>query len=67
MPAFTLPGKCPHSEFFEFVFSSIRTQFGDFPCKFRYSVQTLKYTDQKNSEHGQFLFSDSNSISESVK
>ena len=62
MPAFTIRGKCPHSEFFWSVFSSIWIQYGDFPCSFPYSVQMCEYKDQKNSEYGHFLHSVSKSV-----
>ena len=62
MPAFTLREKCPYSELFWSVFCSIRTQYGDFPCQFPYSVQMREYKDQNNSEYGHFLHSLSNLV-----
>ena len=46
--------KCPYSEFFWSVFSSILTEYGDLRSKSSYSVQMRKNTDQKDSEYGRF-------------
>ena len=35
----TLREKCPNTEFFLVVFSSIRTEYGDLLCKSQYSVR----------------------------
>ena len=52
--------KCPYLAFFWSVFSHIRTEYGDLFCKFLFSVRMRENTDQKNSEYGYTLRSDSN-------
>ena len=52
---FTLRKKCPYLEFFQSVFSRIRTKYRDLRSKFLYSVRMRENTDQKNSEYGHFL------------
>ena len=47
--------KCPFSEFFQSVFSRIRTEYGDLLRKSPYSVRMRENTDQKNTEYGYFL------------
>ena len=47
--AFWVHGLCPYSELFWSVFSHIGTE---------YSFQMREYTEQSNSEYGQFLRSD---------
>ena len=49
--------KCPYSEFFWTLFSSIRTEYGDLLCKSTHSVRMQENTNQKNSEYGHFLHS----------
>ena len=44
--------KCSYSEFFWFVFSRIRTEYGEKLRISPYSVQMRKITDQKKSEYG---------------
>ena len=50
----TLCEKCPYSEFFWYVFSSIWTKYREILCIFPYSVLMRENTDQKNSEYGHF-------------
>ena len=50
----TLNEKYPYSEFFSFVFSRIRTEYGEILRISRYSVQIQESTDLKNSEYGHF-------------
>ena len=50
----TLCEKCPYVEFFWFVFSRSRTEYGDILSISPYSVQMRENTDQKNSEYGHF-------------
>ena len=47
--------KCPYLEFFQSVFSLIRTEYGDLFLKSLNSVRMMENTDQRNSEHGHFL------------
>ena len=47
--------KWPYSEFFCFVFSRIRTEYGDIRSISLYLIQMRENTDQKNSEYGHFL------------
>ena len=42
-----LCGKCPNWNFLRFLFSCIRTEYGDLLCKSPYSVQIRENTDQK--------------------
>ena len=51
----TLRKKCPYSEFFRSVFSSIQSEYGDLRSISPYSVQMRENKDQKNSEYGHFL------------
>ena len=46
--------KCPHSEFFWFVFSHIRTEYREILRISPYSIRMLENTDQKDSEYGHF-------------
>ena len=46
---------CPYSELFWFLFSNIRTEYGDLQSKSAYSRRMRENTDQKNFEYGQFL------------
>ena len=50
--------KCPNTEFFWSVFSSIWSEYGDLPSKSPYSVQIRENTDQKNSKFEHFSRSD---------
>ena len=43
--------KCPYSEFFWSVFSSIRTEYREVLCISPYSVRMLENANQKNSEY----------------
>ena len=52
---YTVRKKCPYSEFFRSVFSSIRTEYGEMQCTSPYSVRLWENTDQKDSEYGHFL------------
>ena len=54
---FTLPKKCPYSEFLWPVFPHIRAGYGDILSKSLYSVRIQKNMGQKNSEYGRFLCS----------
>ena len=45
---------CPYLEFFQSVFSRIRSEYGDVYSKFLCSFQMRENTDQKNSEYGHF-------------
>ena len=51
--------KCPYFEFFWSVFSLIRTDYGDLQIKSPYSVQMREKIDQRNSQYGQFSWSQS--------
>ena len=55
MYLFSLRKKCPYLEFFWYVFSRIRTKYGDLQRKSTYSVKMQENTDKKNSEYGHFL------------
>ena len=44
--------KCPYSEFFMSVFSSISTVYGEILCISPYSVRMRENTDHKKSEYG---------------
>ena len=44
--------KCPNTDFFWSLFSSIWTEYGDLRSKSPYSVQMRENTDQKNSVLG---------------
>ena len=46
--------KCPYSELFWSVFSSIRTECGEIWSISPYSVQMRENTDENNSEYGHF-------------
>ena len=50
----SLREKCPYSELFWSVFSRIQTEYGELQSKSPYSVRMQEYTDQNNTEHGQF-------------
>ena len=50
----TLRKKCPYSELFWFVFSHIRTEYGQIRSISSYSVRMPENTDQNNSEYGHF-------------
>ena len=54
----TLRENSPNLEFFWFVFSRIRTEYGKMFHISLYSVQMLENTDQKNSKYEPFLRSD---------
>ena len=58
----TLYKKCPYSELFWFLFSHIRTEYGEIPSISLYSVQMRENTDQNNSEYGHFSRSTSKII-----
>ena len=47
--------KCPYSELFWFVFSSILSEYGEMRSISPYSVQTRENKDHNNSEYGHFL------------
>ena len=47
--------KCPYPELFWFVFSRIRTEYGEILRISPYSVQMQENMDQNNSEYGHFL------------
>ena len=51
----TLREKCPYSELFCFVFSRIRTEYGEMRSISLYSVPMRERTDQNKSEYGRFL------------
>ena len=53
----TLREKYPYSEFFWFVFSSIRTEYRETRNISQYSVLMRENTDQKNSKHKHILHS----------
>ena len=53
--------------FFWSVFSGIRNENGDLPCKYPYSVRLRERTDQKNSKCEQFLKSVSFAFSQCIK
>ena len=53
----TLREKHPYSEFFWWIFSRIRTEYGEIRSISPYSVQMGKNTDQKKSEYGHFSLS----------
>ena len=57
MPKNTLREKCPYSEFFCFVFSCIRTEYGEILRIAPYSVLMRENNDQKNSEYRHFSHS----------
>ena len=42
--------KCPYSEFFWFVFSGIRNEYGEIP----YLVWMRKNAEQRNAKYGTF-------------
>ena len=46
--------KCPYSQFFQFVFSCIRAEYGEIRSISPYSVRMHENADQKNSEYGYF-------------
>ena len=46
--------KCAYLELFWFVFSLIRSEYGDSLCTSPYSVQMRENTDQIKSEYEQF-------------
>ena len=48
----TLREKCPYSELFCFVFSRIRTEYGEMRSISLYSVRIRENTEQKNSKYG---------------
>ena len=52
---FTLREKCPYSELFWFVFSNIRTEYGEIRSISPYSALMRENMDQNNSEYGHFL------------
>ena len=47
--------KCPYLELFWFLFSSIRTEYGEVLRISLYSVRMRENADQNNSEYGHFL------------
>ena len=47
----------PYSKFFWFIFSSIRTEYGEIQSISLYSVQMQENMDQENSEYGNFSHS----------
>ena len=49
--------KCLHAKFFWFVFSRIRTEYGEIRSVSPYSVRMWENTDQKIFEYGHFLCS----------
>ena len=51
----TLREKCPYSELFWSIFSSIRTEYGEIRSISPYSVRMQENTDQNNFEHGHSL------------
>ena len=51
--------KYPYSEFFWSVFSRIGTEYGEIRSISPYLVRMQENTDQKSSEYGYFLYSDS--------
>ena len=51
----SLRKKCSYTELFWFVFSRIRTKYGDMRSISPYSVRMRESMDQNNSEYGQFL------------
>ena len=57
MSRMSLRKKCPYSEFFWSVFSSIWIEYGRIRSISPYSAQMQEYTDQKNSEYGHFSHS----------
>ena len=50
--------KRPYSELFWYVFSGIRTEYGEILRISPYTVQMRENTDQNNSGYGHFLRSD---------
>ena len=55
--SYSQPGlceKCPYSEFFRSVFSSLWTEYGEILCISLHSVRMRKNTGQKNSKYGHF-------------
>ena len=57
-----LPEKCPYSELFCFVISSILTEYGEILRISPYSVLVWENMDQNNSEYGHFLRSVEDSV-----
>ena len=53
----SLRKKCPYSELFWPVFSSIRTEYGETLRISQYLVRMRENVDQNYSEHGLFLHS----------
>ena len=53
--SYSLRKKCLYSELFWFVFSRIRTEYGEIRSISPYSVRMRQNTDQNNSEYGNFL------------
>ena len=58
----SLSEKCPYSEFSWFLFSRIRTEYGEIRSICPSTIRMRENTDQKNSEYGQFLRSESISL-----
>ena len=58
--------KCPNSELFWSIFSSIRTEYGEVPRIFPYSVRMWETMDQNNCEYGHFLRSANPFFSDNV-
>ena len=50
----TLREKCPYLELFCFVFTRIRTEYGQIQSISLYSVRMRENVDQTNSEYGHF-------------
>ena len=51
----SLREKCPYLELFWFIFSRIRTEYGEIHRISPYSVRIRENADQNDSEYGHFL------------
>ena len=58
LPDHALRKKCQCSELYRFLFSRIRTEYGEIPSISPYSVRIRENTDQNNAKYGHFSRSD---------